>query len=266
MFDLLGSGMAAWYRGGFTIEPHHKSVINYYQFLQFGKRFPNQEPLMSIALDDPARFRAELKQGKRQFEKLTFAAADLSHLDLGACSFDACDLTGADFRFSDLRDAQMNRCKMAQARLDGVKGNGARFNACDLAGSQWRRARIDGACFSDCRMTGAHLGIDVGLLGAGFVETRLVAATLIGLSFRKMHLERLDFSEADLRGCDFREAIFTGCSLRDATFKDCRFKGADLRGCELGHLSVGQAKIFEGAIISPDQAAEIMTRFGFVVA
>jgi len=222
--------------------------------------------LSQVTCDTPSALRAHLKQGERVFAKLAFSGADLSSLDLSGCTFEDCDLSGIDLRHADVRDTQWRRCRMARARLDGVKANGATFTACDLANTEWQRARIDGASFADCRLTGAQLTVEAGLIGATFAETRLVAARIIGLTFRKMTLERLDFSEADLRGCDFREAIFSSCSLRDASFKDCKFKEADLRGCDLGDLSLAQAKLFEGATISQEQAADIMTTFGFVVA
>jgi uncharacterized protein YjbI with pentapeptide repeats len=219
-----------------------------------------------INCETPSALRAHLGKGQRHFAKLAFADADLSNLDLSACTFEDCDLSGVALRHADLRETRWNRCRMANARFDGIKAQGAAFTACDLAHSDWRRARIDGASFLDSRLTGAHLNIEAGLIGATFKETRLVAATITGLSLRKMTLDHLDFSDADLRGCDFREARFDGGSLRGTTFKDCRFKDADLRSCELGELSLAQAKLFEGAIISHEQAAQIMTTFGFVVA
>jgi uncharacterized protein YjbI with pentapeptide repeats len=235
------------------------------------RSYPNLCILATMSIspmtcDSPSALRAHLKQGGRWFARLAFSGADLSSLDLSGCTFEDCDLSGIDLRHADVRDTRWARCRMAQARMDGVKANGATFTACDLANTEWQRARIDGSAFSDCRLTGAQLSVEPGLIGAMFAETRLVAARIIGLSFRKMTLDRLDFSEADLRGCDFREAVFSNCSLRDASFKDCRFKAADLRGCDLGVLSLAEAKRFEGATISQEQAADILTTFGFVVA
>ncbi|KKB65149.1 hypothetical protein WM40_00260 [Robbsia andropogonis] len=221
---------------------------------------------LPITCETPGALRALVSEGGRHYVKLAFADADLSNLDLSGCTFEDCDLAGVALRHADLRETHWQRCRMGHVRFDGIKAQGAAFTACDLANSEWRNARIDGASFSDCRLTGAQLNIDIGLIGATFAQTRLVAATIIGLSMRKMTLDHLDFSDADLRGCDFREAIFEGGSLRGAAFKDCRFKDADLRNCELGELSLAQATLLQGAIISHEQAAQIMTTFGFVVA
>ncbi|WP_347556066.1 pentapeptide repeat-containing protein [Robbsia sp. KACC 23696] len=80
-------------------------------------------------------------------------------------------------------------------------------------------------------------------------ETPAALRTHLSQGYR--HFVKLAFAEGDLSNLDL---------------SGCRFKDADLRACELSELSLQQAKLFEGAIISHEQAAQIMTAFGFVVA
>lgn len=86
------------------------------------------------------------------------------------------------------------------------------------------------------------------------------------MSFRKMQLRELDFSEADLFGCDFRDTVFLGGSLRNAHLKLTRFEGTDLREVDIGGLKLLDAKLFRGATISLNQAAELLGELGITVA
>jgi len=95
-----------------------------------------------------------------------------------------------------------------------------------------------------------------------FEETLLINAKLPAHSFRKQRLRRLDFSSCDLRQCDFRQAIFENCSLRDAHMAGARFDAADLRGADLGGLKLVDAGLFRGAVISREQAAQLLGELG----
>ena len=118
--------------------------------------------------------------------------------------------------------------------------------------------------FKDCKLTGADLS-EVRALGLTFERCLLISANLRKMSFRKERLDGLDFSEADLGGADFRDAVFEGCSLRGASLPLANFKGADLRGCDLGQISLKDAPLFRGAVISPRQATDLMRGFGVTV-
>lgn len=98
-----------------------------------------------------------------------------------------------------------------------------------------------------------------------FEDTLLIGADLLKMSFRKTQLEQLDFSEAALSGCDFRESVFVGGSLRNAHPKLARFEGADLREADIGGLKLMDAKLFRGATISLNQAAELLGELGITV-
>ena len=81
-----------------------------------------------------------------------------------------------------------------------------------------------------------------------------------------MQLNQLNFSEADLSGSDFREAVFIGGSLRNAHLKLARFEGADLREADIGGLKLLDARLFKGATISFNQAADLLGELGITVA
>ncbi|WP_161136660.1 hypothetical protein [Schauerella aestuarii] len=55
-------------------------------------------------------------------------------------------------------------------------------------------------------------------------------------------------------------------SLRNAHTKLTRFDGADLRDADIGGLKVLDAQLFRNAMISADQAAELLKAWGLVVA
>jgi uncharacterized protein YjbI with pentapeptide repeats len=80
-----------------------------------------------------------------------------------------------------------------------------------------------------------------------------------------MTLDAVDFSDADLGGADFRACVMDRCRLRGASLRLARFQGADLRSCDLGPLNWQEAGIFKGAVISRDQADELLRGLGLTV-
>ncbi|HZD76249.1 MAG TPA: pentapeptide repeat-containing protein, partial [Acidobacteriaceae bacterium] len=84
--------------------------------------------------------------------------------------------------------------------------------------------------------------------------------------FRMAHLERCVFEkcnliEADFYGADLTGAIFRGCDLSRADISHATLTGADLRDCRLDGMR-GKPDAMDGLIISPDQAALLITLFG----
>ncbi|MFF7410527.1 pentapeptide repeat-containing protein [Streptomyces lydicus] len=85
------------------------------------------------------------------------------------------------------------------------------------------------------------------------------------MSLRGTHLVGIRFTEADLGGVDFRDCTLEDCRLAEANLRAADFTGADLRGADLGELTIAIAAQFRGAVISPDQAAQICTALGLNV-
>ena len=98
-----------------------------------------------------------------------------------------------------------------------------------------------------------------------FEDCLMNSADLRRMSFRKARLIGLDLADADLGGCDFRDAVFEGGSLRGANMKGARFDNADLRETDLGGVRLADAKLFQGAWITPRQAAELVAELGLRV-
>lgn len=113
-------------------------------------------------------------------------------------------------------------------------------------------------------MTGADM-TGAAALHVAFTRCLLVSAQLPGLSFFRARLDGVSFADADLRRADFREAVLSDCSLADANLTDARFQGADLRGADLGRLRLVDAARFKGAIISRQQAADLLGTLGLKV-
>ena len=120
---------------------------------------------------------------------------------------------------------------------------------------------MSGAMFDNCKLTGANFG-EARSLGIRFSQTILANAFLRKMSFRKPELEEMDLTSAGLGGCDFRGAVLERCRLGNAHLSTARFSGADLRTVDLGELSFSSVSNFKGAIISKDQATELLKSLG----
>jgi uncharacterized protein YjbI with pentapeptide repeats len=73
--------------------------------------------------------------------------------------------------------------------------------------------------------------------------------------------ERCNLAEADFYGADLTGVIFRGCDLSRADISHAKLSGADLRDCRLDGMR-GVPDAMDGLIISPDQAALLITLFG----
>lgn len=190
--------------------------------------------------------------------------ANLSGLDLSGWTFERCALRRADLTGATLVGTIWQSCRAAFANFSGADLAEAVVGASDFNNVSLRRANIAAARFTATRMTGADFH---GVKGMGFVfeEVLLVGGRLSGLSFRKETLRRVDLAQADLVGCDFRSTIFEGCSLREANMDRAKFVGADLRGADLGGLTLEDAALFRGAILSREQAEQLLSGWGLLI-
>lgn len=189
---------------------------------------------------------------------------NLSRLDLSRWRFESCDLAGTSFDRSSLEEAVFVSCRgaassfvgadMQEAVIEGGDFHNASFLGASLGYVRLLRCKATGANFTDAKTFNIHME-----------EVKLSMALMPKASFRKNLLKKIDFTEADLAGCDFREAVFEGSSLRNAILDDCRFEKADLRGADLGGIALRDAARFKGAVISSDQAADLVRQLGLKV-
>lgn len=189
---------------------------------------------------------------------------DLSELDMSGWIFERCNLRRANLSEAVLNGTRWLNCRAAFVNLVDSWLEKAVFVATDLNNSSLRRCALEGARFERCKLTGADLS-EIKALILHFEETLFVNAKLPGISFRKETLRRLDFSQADLRKCDFRQSVFEHCSLREAVLDGSRFDGADLRGADLRGLRLQDASRFRGALISREQAGQLLGELGLNV-
>ena len=190
--------------------------------------------------------------------------ADVSGLDLTGWQFERCNLRRTSFADSRLDSTVWRACRAAFADFSGSNLTEAAFAGGDFNNSSWRRATLTSARFIGSKLTGADF-TDARAMHIHFEEVLLVSAKVVGFSFRKETLRRVDFSGADLRKGDFRMAVFEDCSLRDAVVAGSRFEGADLRGADLGGLRLSDANLFRGATVSREQAGQLLGELGLSV-
>ncbi|SNS48259.1 Uncharacterized protein YjbI, contains pentapeptide repeats [Sphingomonas laterariae] len=191
-------------------------------------------------------------------------ALDLSGFDLTDWQFERCNLRRADFSKAISEGTHWRSCRGPFASFSGSQLDGAKFTSSDFNNADFRRSSLANATFHGCKLTGADLA-DARGMDIGFEESLLINAKLNGHVFRGRTLKRVDFSQADLRNCDFRSTIFEECQLRETLVAGARFAGADLRAADLGGLRLSDASTFRGAIISRDQAGQLLAEFGLQV-
>lgn len=200
----------------------------------------------------------------QHLESCDLDEANLSKLDLSGWTFERCSMRHADLSGARLARTVWRSTKAPFANLTGADLEEAQIRGCDLNNASLRRANIGSAKVVSTRMTGADLHMAKGM-GFTFEEVLLVGARLPGLSFRKEKLVRLDMAQADLGKCDFRGAVLEGCSLREANLDGAQFAGADLRGADLGGLQLEDARVFRGAVISREQAEQLLSGWGLLI-
>jgi uncharacterized protein YjbI with pentapeptide repeats len=138
-----------------------------------------------------------------------------------------------------------------------------------------RDARIERSDLANIDMTGGAVErvelIATRLTGATCSETQYRSVLFQGCKldfalFRMAHLaqcvfERCNLGDADFYGADLAGAIFRGCDLSRVDISHATLTGADLRDCRLDGMR-GRPDAMDGLIISPDQAALLITLFG----
>ena len=83
--------------------------------------------------------------------------------------------------------------------------------------------------------------------------------------FKERKLTGANFEEVAHLGLSFEDTLLIGADLRNAHPKLARFEGADLREADIGGLKLMDAKLFRGATISLNQAAELLGELGITV-
>jgi uncharacterized protein YjbI with pentapeptide repeats len=139
-----------------------------------------------------------------------------------------------------------------------VRIEGSDLANIDLSYSTFERVEIIAT-----RLTGA-VCTEVQWKSVLFRECRLELAmarmaTLQDCVFEDCDLRQVDFYAADLTG-----AIFRRCDFSRADVSQAKLTGADIRDCRIDGMR-GTPGSVEGLVISPEQAALLITLFGVAV-
>ncbi|MET9290736.1 pentapeptide repeat-containing protein [Streptomyces sp. NPDC003077] len=193
--------------------------------------------------------------------------ADLRDADLTGATFENCTAVGADLSRAVLAEARFVGGSFATADFREADLGDAAFTDTDLANACLSRAMLDDVTFTGCRMTGADLSALQGLaVTLTFSGCSMQLVDLHGTALRGIRVSRCDLTEANLARTDLRDAVFEDCRLREVHFQDTRLSGADLRGADLGEITERVIPLLRGAIISPEQAADVCSALGLQVA
>ncbi|HSK57836.1 MAG TPA: pentapeptide repeat-containing protein [Actinomycetospora sp.] len=200
---------------------------------------------------------------------------------LRRCVLDELDLSGVDLTGAILDRVRAAGVRLRGAVLDGVHVEGGSLAGADLldadltdavlTGVDLSRARLVGAhltdtAFRDCRMVGADLSGRRDLAVTFTVDgCSLALARLTDAHLRGWRLDRVDLSDADLSGADLRDVVLTASKLRGTDLSHARLTGADLRGADLGEITPDTPAVLRGAIVSPEQAADVCRALGLQV-
>ena len=200
----------------------------------------------------------------RTFQRCDFRECSLAGLDLTGVTFDCCVFDEADISGADLENSSWLAGSGLKLQAVGARANGARFERCTMIGADWSQASLAGARFKGVRLAGASFA-RARLRDTSFEDCQLIAADMRNISFHRQTLRHVDFSDANLAGSDLRDATLDGCRLRGVKLTGAQCAGADLRGSDLGALAAADCIALRGAIISPEQAGEIVRGLGLLV-
>ncbi|MBV7486026.1 DUF2169 domain-containing protein [Bordetella sp. BOR01] len=153
------------------------------------------------------------------------------------------DLSDVSLRGVDLSRAQIERCILRRADLDGAKFHETDLRQCDLA-----EARLDGSDFNLAMLTGCALD-GVSAQGADFSQARLKTVSLA-----KAVLGGTQWAGAQVGECGFEQAAMQAAQAGRAQFTACRLPGLDAGRGDFTWATFDQCvltdAVFEGATLA----------------
>ncbi len=160
---------------------------------------------------------------------------------------------------------RVDRCVWSSVTLADLKAHGlrmqdARIDNSDLANVVLTGSSMERAEITSTRLTGATC-TEAQLKSVLFRECKLDFALLRMARLQQCVFEKCILTDADFYGADLSGTIFHNCDLSRADISQAKLAGADIRNCRLDGLR-GTPITMDGLIISPDQAALLITLFG----
>ncbi len=149
---------------------------------------------------------------------------------------------------------------LSEPKAQRLRLRDARIESSDLANIDMTAAAFERVEFLATRLTGA-VGSEAQWKSVLFQECKLDFALFRMASLEHCVFEKCNLAEADFYGANLTGAIFRGCDLSRVDISHATLTNADLRDCRLDGMR-GTPDAMDGLIISPDQAALLITLFG----
>lgn len=208
----------------------------------------------ALLLHDVEQFNAQLGELPIS-ERVMFAGADLSGLDLAGAWLHSLDLSGANLSQSSVAGFWLSTCRLQGVVLDDIVLDDeywrdpilqitALWNGAE-AWTEIRRSKVP-LLLNQSNFAGATLN-DIDLSDVAFVSSVFTGAYFAGTgldrcSFRGADLNATDFQGVTCRGLSLEEAQLSDSRWTDVAMSDGKFVEADLRrsvfrGCTFDNVN-----------------------------
>lgn len=167
---------------------------------------------------------------------------------------------GTVFENVVFRSCTFERVNLSNCTFTDVLFSGCRFVRCDL-GRSWLN-RVD---FRSCSAPGLSF-LKGRLSGVSLVDSQLAYADFSETTVDQLAASETKLSEASFHATRLRRLALERCDLSRATFFRTSLSGVDLSACDISGLRVSSdLRDLRGAVIDPDQAAELIGLLGIKI-
>jgi uncharacterized protein YjbI with pentapeptide repeats len=184
-----------------------------------------------------------------------------------------CDAIAFDVSLPSLtsprgQEVRIDRCVWRAVTISDPKARrlqvqDSRIESSDLANVDLTEGRLERVEITSTRLTGG-IFTEAQLRSVLFQECKLDFAVMRMAKMKSCVFERCNLTDVDFYGADLSGTVFRGCDLSRADISHAKLLGADIRDCRLDGIR-GVPADTDGLIISPDQAALLITLFGIRV-
>lgn len=166
--------------------------------------------------------------------KVSFAGADLSNMDLKGQELSNIDLSAVNLRNADLSDANLKNTNLAEADLWGANLSRANIDSTNLRRADLRWAKLNAATLRQTNLNGALLS-NTQFLRAKLSDTNIQWAQSDGTLYTEAVLTRVNMT-----GTKLTKANLTQARMRDIDLRRVDLEEADLSGADLENVLVDE--------------------------
>jgi uncharacterized protein YjbI with pentapeptide repeats len=166
-------------------------------------------------------------------------------------------LNGSFLSGMDMSFARLERARIAQSDLEGIKLIGADLGDANLQGTQLRTSDLSSANMEQINLKNAQLNqtnlFRSNLNGANFEDAILIdvnlqsaeieEAHLVGVTFERVSLNYVNLRNSNLRRSKVSDADFRNTQMRALNLMDASLERADFRRSQMNSVRLGAAKI-----------------------